>query len=234
MLSTQEQMQFVVRFAGMDLDRLRPGDWLNLQDDFKRYLYNGYDRPGPETPRTALLLIPEDHAAPLDHPDSNLSEDEFRRLQQEVRGILQKVVAVRRMECPEGVPFTPFEITCALLPLDWMSDIAPTLRGRSRLCVRGRTRDVFLLSIFLLFTYEKTGKIGQCPACHALFLPVKKQTYCSKRCQMRVYMQQRRQQEHVKEREAEQAHARYASKRKRQLSEKVHVARRPRKGGKTR
>lgn len=221
MLNAQERLQFVVRFAGMDLDRLRPGDWLNLQDDFKRYLYG---QQGKKTPGVGPVYF-----STFEHlPSEPLKEGAIRQLQNEVKAILHNVVD--RRECGAGeLHQTPIQLNCHLSPLD-----AIGLNGRTHLGVSGPAQDVFLLSVFLLFAYEKTGKIGQCPACHTLFLPVKKQAYCSKRCQMRVYMQQRRQQEHVKEQEAEQAHARYANKRKRQLSEKVHVARRPRKGGKTR
>lgn len=224
MLSTQERMQFVVRFAGMDLDRLRPGDWLNLQDDVTRYLHG---QQGETSPHLGPVVF-----STFEHlPSDPLTEAPIRQLQADVKAILHNVVDTRGIRLGQQVHahLTPLQIRCRLLPLD---AIGP--KGKTLLGVDGPAHDVFLLSVFLLFAYEKTGKIGQCPACHALFLPVKKQAYCSKRCQMRVYMQQRRQQEHVKEQEAEQAHARYANKRKRQLSEKVHVARRPRakKGGK--
>ncbi|MDE2058747.1 MAG: hypothetical protein KGL31_07545 [candidate division NC10 bacterium] len=226
MLNAQERMQFVVGFAGMDLDRLRPGDWSNLRDDFTRYLHG---QQGEQSPAHGPV-----HFSTFEHlPSKPYTEEDFRQLQGAVQAILHNVVDTRRMRPGQQVhaPLTPLQIRCRLLPLD-----AIGLKGKTHLGVDGPARDVFLLSVFLLFAYEKTGKIGQCPACHALFLPVKKQAYCSKRCQMRVYMQQRRQQEHVKEQQAEQAHARYANTRKRQLSEKVYVARRPRakKGGTTR
>jgi len=218
----------------MDLDRLRPGDWLNLQDDFVRYLHGQQGKQSPG-------LGPVNFSTFEHLPSEPLTEEALRQLQGKVNAILHNVVAIREAKpspaIVPGKPFphqfphveahiTPLQIRCRLSPLD-----AIGLKGRTHLGVDGPAEDVFLLSLFLLFAYEKTGKIGLCSACLTLFLPVKKQAYCSKRCQMRVYMQQRRQQAHVKEQEAEQAHARYANKRKRQLSEKVHVVRRPRKGG---
>lgn len=240
MLNAQEQMQFVIRFAGMDLDRLRPGDWLNLQDDFLRYLSG---QQGKGSPGLGPVYF-----STFEHlPSEPLTEEAIRQLQGEVKAILHNVIELRELTpapavddmkafTAEGMPGsrtvkvhqTPLQIRCRLSPLDSIG-----LKGRTHLGVNGPAQDVFLLSIFLLFAYERTGRIGRCPTCHVLFLPVKKQVYCSKRCQMRVYMQQYRSTEEGKAKESDRSHTRYANKRKRQLSEKVHVVRRPRKGRKT-
>ena len=64
----------------------------------------------------------------------------------------------------------------------------PPFATRNALFAAGSTRDTFLLTLFFLLAREPTDKIRMCPECHALFLRVRKQQYCSRRCVKRVNM----------------------------------------------
>src|SRR5215471_1040577 len=86
MSTAAERLQFVIRFAQMDLDALRPGDWLNLRDDFLTF----FGRRGQREPlagRGGILTSPLDHPLPEEY-----SEENFRALQAEVHHILSCLV----------------------------------------------------------------------------------------------------------------------------------------------
>ncbi|WP_337288622.1 CGNR zinc finger domain-containing protein [Candidatus Methylomirabilis sp.] len=221
MQTAKDRLEFVLRFVNADLDHLRPGDWLNLKEDFALFL--GCRGGAP------VALVGPIRAMPIEPPfPQDMAPGDFKTLQSDNREILTQFVKVRERKESQQKQ-TPLSIRASLMPLDVLS---PRFAGRAMLQLTGPTRDMFLTMVFLLFAFESTARIAACPECERLMLRTKKREYCSPRCQTRAYMRRYRQRETVKQQEAEQAHTRYANKRKRQLSEKVHVARRPRKEGK--
>lgn len=222
MQGAKDQLEFVLRFVNADLDHLRPGDWLNLREDFAAFL-------GVKA-GAGIALVGPIMSMPLEPPfPEDMTPEDFKTLQTKVRATLTQFVNVREQGGGGGERME-LSLGAVLLPFDSLS---PRFAGRSVLHLTGSTRDIFFVRMFLLFAFESTARIGACPECEQIMLRTKKREYCSSRCQTRAYMRRYRQQGAIKQQENEKAHTRYANKRKRQLSEKVHVARRPRKGGTT-
>jgi hypothetical protein len=232
-----EQLKFVIQFATMDLDRLRPGDWLNLRDDLVGFLHGSpEDHAPPFTPGRVLIggIGPQ---LPHEYP-----EDDFRRLQAELRWLLEWVVArrtggqhgvLRRWaqwskdgagELPDPPGVIALQISFSPIPLDMMGH-----RGRTMFYVHGPTRDVFLYAVHLLLLQERTDRIMCCPECRAIFLRVRKQRYCSRTCTNRANMREWRKTAKGQERESDRNHKRYKARVQRETAQaKVTVARRPR------
>src|SRR5262249_34527937 len=95
MKTDAERLQFVIRFAQMDLDTLRPGDWLNLRDDLGAFLTGslyGQEYYADDTPTGGDVEVrPMDPPYPAEYP-----EDAFRELQEETLHILQTMVVAPR------------------------------------------------------------------------------------------------------------------------------------------
>jgi hypothetical protein len=162
--AAEERLQFVVHFAGMDLNRLRAGDWLNLREDLAAFLASD------------LVLA-------VDTPPQEYSADDFRALQQEVQQLLRGLVSKRE---PSGShwPLSTYTelfdlpgIKYGLTPLDTLGS-----PGRNMPRVKGPTREVFVYVLFQLLWQEGTERILQCPECQTIFYRNRHQLYCTRRC----------------------------------------------------
>jgi hypothetical protein len=166
MNTAEDRLRFVVEFASMDLDRLRPGDWMNLKDDLQAFL--------------CLDQVVVEGRRPQD-----FSPDEFRALQQEVQQVLRELVQHREPSghWPLANHTTPFRVQVAyqVTPLDRLGR-----PGRNMLGVRGPTREVFLVVLSHLLWQEATERIVQCPECGTIFYRNHKRRYCTRRCVDRV------------------------------------------------
>jgi len=211
-IAASERLQFAIRFAQMDLEALRPGDWLNLRDDLEVFLgcKRGQRRP--------LAAKGEILATPLARPlPSELSEDDFRALQGEVKAILQSLVH-------EGF------LSALKTELHGHFALARFSTGDfSVLTVHGATRDMCLLTLLYLLNQAPLGRIRRCPECGTIFYRIQKQQYCSRSCTNRANVRTWRQREEVKIHEQEKAHERYKDKRTAGRNSNVKVARKPRK-----
>lgn len=217
----KDRIEFVIRFVNTDLDHLRPGDWLNLRDDFTAFL-------GMKEGAGFVWMGPI-HGTPIDPPlPEDFTEGDFKTLQAELTTILTSFVSLKTGGS-EGITPRSLKLNASLIPLEMLG---PRVEGRAFLSLTGATRDIFLMMVFMLFAFESTARIGACAECERIMLRTKKREYCSSRCQTRAYMRRYRQQETVKQQENEQAHARYAKRANERSGGKAQ--RRPRKGGKTR
>src|SRR5262245_57344365 len=77
-----ERLQFVIRFAEMNLESLRQGDWMNLRDDLCAFFADMSEHP--------IILFPMLPPLPQHFP-----EEDFRNLQADVRYIINNLVGVR-------------------------------------------------------------------------------------------------------------------------------------------
>jgi hypothetical protein len=82
-MTAEERLRFVVRFEQMDLDTLRPGDWLNLLDDFLAF-FLAVSSPHRVMPHVWLEGVPSGNPS-----DELWSRQDFRALQQDVRTLLR-------------------------------------------------------------------------------------------------------------------------------------------------
>jgi hypothetical protein len=157
-----------LKFAAMDLDRLRDGDWLNLREDLQSFVsVDQFMIEGPS---------PHEYTA-----------DEIRALQRELRQVLEDLVA-RREPSGNHWPLTQYtkliplgKIDLGVTPLDPLG-----MPGHNMLRAQAPARNIFFLHLFLLFCQRPTGRILRCPECGTIFFRVKGQRYCTRRCVNRV------------------------------------------------
>ena len=218
-----ERLQFVIRFAQMDLDTLRPWAWLKLRDDLGAFLTGslyGQEYYADDTPIGGDVEVrPMEPPYPDEYP-----EDAFRELQEETRHILQTMVVHPRAERSVWAPIS----IQAQLAAPRLDGLIPAI-GQHLLIAEGTTRDMFLLLVFLLLARGSTARILRCPECSTIFYRVGKQLYCSRTCSNRANVRTWRQREEVKQAEAERAHTRYANKKKQEIGQGTKVERRSRK-----
>lgn len=111
METAQDRLAFAVRFAQMDLDRLRPGDWLNLRDDLVAFLGHreAVDlREAEKAKDLDLALAPRGGivAKAWKHPrPEEMTEADLRDLQKKAREFLNYVVEARQQK-----PLSPQEL----------------------------------------------------------------------------------------------------------------------------
>src|SRR5262245_46909462 len=179
MKTARDRLEFAIRFAEMDLQTLRPGDWMNLSDDLGAF--HGRDVPGGVTLKDLGGFI----ARPTDGP---LSEERFQGLQREVQSLLRALVAVRsflRDLLASDKPAANDEpVSPPLPPIPVMAEYIVTagIKAGGTLYVEGRTRDVTLLRLMHLLTGGGIDAVFVCPECDRLFYRVRRQLFCSKKC----------------------------------------------------
>jgi hypothetical protein len=201
MMTDTERLQFVIRFAQMDLDTLRPGDWLNLKDDVGWFLTGsvfGHNYPDDEPVGGDMEIRPLDPPYLEDYP-----QEAFRVLQEETLHILKYMIIERGAWAP-----IPIQIRLAAPSLDGLIPVT----GQHLLIAEGPTRDAFLLRMLMLMARHPTNRIRRCPECDAIFYRVGKQQYCSRVCVNRATVRTWRQRAEVQIQEQERAHQRYVSK----------------------
>jgi hypothetical protein len=172
------RLQFVARFAQLDLRRLRQGDWLNLREDVAWFLSGVWYGPDFDFGRDA---IPTAHGDIMAHPDNGptpqgLSQAEFFQLQADTRALLADL-----LEAP-GTR----SISAAPLPIQARLRVVETQPEQKALVAAGTTHDLFLLLIYMLLWQEQRLALARCPACGTIFYKNRNQEYCSRACTNRV------------------------------------------------
>jgi hypothetical protein len=212
----------------MDLDRLRPGDWLNLRDDLEAFLgRHRLDRlVSQEDPAAPLAALGDIVGTPTEPPyPEEYGVDDFRVLQQETKCTLSRMLDKR-----EGVPVASspvlIPVRCDLLNFGFV----PSLAGRNMLEVSGTTRDTFLMVLYVRLSREPTDRILRCPECQTIFYRVRKQRYCSRPCVHRAAARKWRRTEKGQHYERQRSRTRYEARVKRIHGHRVKINRRARSG----
>ena len=172
-MSADDRLHFLVRFALMDLDVLRPGDWLNLQDDVIRFL-QGSDRLSSDG------LIPRKFGIVVEPPPTlEAFQGTMRALQPTIHHILDTVAV-------DLTPQGALDVNCFLRdgavpvpPGDFV--FCPGFRG-----VRGTLEHMLLRHAQDLIMDSPIQKVAHCRECKAIFFRVKQQVHCSRACTNRV------------------------------------------------
>jgi len=217
-----DKLQFAVRFVQMDLDRLRPGDWLNLREDLETF---GYGTRAAETSPwgRALSDTVRIRSNNLMGPAFNeMTPKEIHELQAEVRAFFDGYLP-RNQELREKTLLGEGDFTTQRIR--W------AFERRGLLTISGSVRDAVLLTLGLVLWALPPAPVLRCPECGALFYRVRKQQYCSRACVQRVSSRRWRQTAEGRQYEHQRSRRRYERKVKQQLSDKVQVGTRPRKGG---
>jgi hypothetical protein len=234
MLFAAERLKFAVQYAQLDLDRLRPGDWMNLRDDLEQFIFGSHEqraraseefaemvkRSLPDRDlitREMLRRLRELYLLEPPHP-REYPEDAFRALQEDVHSLLRGLVGSRDRR---GDAIPPVTVAVHLVII-----VVPHTESepeRRVLVPMGPTRDVFLWILSHLLEQGPTDAIRRCPECDTIFHRVRKQQYCSRPCVMRASMRKWRQTEAGKQYERTRSQARYKARVKRKTSPNVKV-----------
>src|SRR5919202_5707434 len=101
MATAAERLQFVIRFVQLDLDALRPGDWLNLRDDLMAFMLSGWTmqrvahppRRGTQPPSdSGVIAIPQGGVKTPPDADTKVL---ITALQTETRDVLRQLLDSR-------------------------------------------------------------------------------------------------------------------------------------------
>jgi hypothetical protein len=209
------RLQFAVQFAQMDLDTLRPGDWMNLRWDLQLFL----NLEGKDTPLELQRKLQSGTYVPdishggvmavvLDGPQlTDMPEADIKALQAETQAVFTEVVTTRN---PPHKTEYDIEIPArwAIISLD-AHPLSKGRPGRNLVVVKGTARNMFLLVLLLLLKEEPTDRILPCPECGRLFYRVRKQAYCSRSCVNRATVRKWRATEEGKQQDRERAATRY-------------------------
>jgi hypothetical protein len=178
-ITRERRLQFVVKFAQLDLSVLRRGDWLNLREDLAWFLHGVRYGPDFDFGRDEIPLAHHDLVAhPTDLPTSDVSTDEaLVDLQAEIRTLLTALVS-EADDGPGGVsPFVPVQVGLRVV------ELRP---GQKVLVAEGGTRDLFLMLVHMLLWEERRESLRRCAACGTIFYRHGHQDYCSRPCMTRV------------------------------------------------
>ena len=153
-MDATEQLKFIVDFANRDLENQRPGDWLNLQDDFRRFFPSeGFVQP---------VMFDANRTDELEeYPPQKIAA-----LQKELRALFEAKA--------KGSMVT--------IPLQFDVDYVRVAGGVLNISSK-RVRDVFLTYVlFVLFDEKTASRIRQCAPCGKFFFRVRRQVHCSAQC----------------------------------------------------
>jgi CGNR zinc finger len=224
MPTAQERLEFAVNFAQMELSNLRPGDLLNLRDDFMKFFYPMKQGEDLSVGAAGIIVTPFAQPFPQDY-----TLDNFTELQKEVKRVLDELVTGKTplVEAPgDSGPLVRTRITSQYkIEAKYHAIAVPGLeKSGAMLQAMGPTRDMFLLRLFNLVSREPFDRILRCKAsdCERIFYRKRKQEYCSTKCTNRAYMKDYRKGSNYAQSAAEQAHERY-KKRMKKLHGKKHT-----------
>ncbi|MDQ3829208.1 MAG: hypothetical protein M3361_07845 [Candidatus Tectomicrobia bacterium] len=173
METPRQRLAFAITFAGMDLAKLRPGDWTNLVEGLKRFL-----SPGPGF--NVRFLSEETQKRAWGTP---ITWDDVCSLQRDFQSLLNGLVATQETPDQWAVQLPPTVV-------EEVSLFVMALGDTKVLFPLGRFKDMALLTLAFLLTSQPTQELRRCPECHTIFLKVKHQRYCSRSCANRVYVRE--------------------------------------------
>lgn len=164
MRTPTDRLQFAIRFAQMDLGRLRVGDWINLKEDMQNFL----SRAGPLQPFDVKVFL----ALPST-PAADLSKEDCQAIQHKMLDMLEKLVDKRGGH--KVAPTVKGDgLTFNLLP-----GPVPVVQGPA-------SSELFGFVLFYLIAQEAKGRVLRCPECQTIFYRHRKQKYCSRTCTNRA------------------------------------------------
>jgi hypothetical protein len=169
-MNTQERIKFVVAFAGMNLAHHRAGDWLNLRDDFNRFL--GFSEEGEEAPRGPVLVaVPAADVA-------NIEEKEFAVLQTDLSKLLSGFAS------RTGSSSVQVNVRYNVTRFGGAGIVVSTVRGAFRDCILALTHHILSVT--------PNASVELCPDCGRIFYREGKWKYCGRTCTNRAMTKAKR------------------------------------------
>jgi len=210
-MKDRDRIDFAVKFAQADLANLREGDWLNLREDILAFVTNPSAR--------GVVMMPT---------ENDLSREDFKSWQKDVYAIFAGLAAHRgigdRGTRAEQVKTQVKTFSIPTFPVNTKMGVSPF--GNSALVMfSGPVRDLFLYRLSLLLDQDPS-RIFRCksPDCDRIFFRIRKQKYCSPRCQTREFMRTWRKDNEGNE--SELNHKRYKNRVEKTRGRPTKVARR--------
>jgi hypothetical protein len=229
MLSIKDRLPFAIRFANLELEGLRRGDWYNLFDEVTEFVGFRTGRTLDEARRQASRVGVSPWPLSGRFAES-INENTIRALQADVRQLLNGMLDRHEDLDAKGRGEQPARDAPTLVPeihirywLYWQRDQDED----AALFQDGRLRDLFLSTLVFLLARD-VAHVRRCPECQTIFYRVRKQRYCTRTCTNRANMRDWRNTAQGKARESERNHGRYQARVKRNTGPKAKVARRPR------
>ena len=207
----RDAVGFLVRFGQQDLGAYSEGDLLNLGEDFTRFFAVAATENFP------LAVRVESRSQTFEY---------FRRVQPHVKQLLDAAVRDWESDAPPDSVFAGIGVKTPLVEVSAM----PLANGRVIIQFGDGIDPVTFIQFkaALLLLGEGRKLIRRCPVCQTIFLRVKKQRYCSRKCtntaSQRTYLSKSANQ--TKHRES--SHKTYARQTRKRTGPNVLVARRPR------
>jgi len=177
-MTRQERIQFAVRFARMNLSLNRPGDWLNLRDDLKRFL--ALDQPvgGSDTCFLKFHIFEKEI--------TSAAESKLQKIQEDVMFMLLCFSKVP----VDGEPvYMSFSIH-SVLGVTRKKDDAGKLYSSGH--VSAPLGDSVLLLLFHLCLSSPYSGVEICPECRNLFYRKGKMKFCGRTCTNRAMTKAKR------------------------------------------
>ncbi len=163
----EQRLKFLVQFAQMDLDVLRPGSWMNLRDDLQVFLQG--------EPQRGDLITQLKDTSMQEYPERAIKS---------LQGILKILVSqaadasedrTGRLKKVFGIP-TYLSVRADFHVIRHPGDFV-------QLAISGKLSDVFLFKTLFLLSLAPIEPIKECPECGKIFFRQdKRQKFCRRRC----------------------------------------------------
>ena len=186
------RLQFAIQFARTDLEALRPGDWLNLQNDFGDFLHlsESHKRAHAAALSGRMGFVAWPFKPPklkdfFEHP-----RERFLALQTDVKKVLNGIAVMREdyEACLRGEPPNRSRYPLALPEIRatyWLFWDTKKPSGPSLLHAEGSAHDMFLLTLMFLLAQD-ASRVRRCVECGGIFYRVRHQRFCSPTCRNRT------------------------------------------------
>lgn len=223
-----ERLDFVARFAEMKLEKLDAKGWTDLRDEVAAFTSldrfqkldqglsgtQAFDRRSGKPPKEIY--------------------DTFVPLQAQVRDVLYSVVDMRDLLAEKQTQKEVASVPIPAIPISaryFLRPSNPPFTDRNELCILGSERDIFLFTLLDLLASEPTNRLKRCPECQKMFVRVRKQLYCSRKCVNRVNARTWRQTPEGRTKNRARVATHYKNKQRAKYGLKVKISSRKRKAG---
>ena len=162
MTTDQYVLFFAVKLVDADFATLSRADWMKLREELDHVL--GRDKIHVRSERAGVLVDP---SFSLPRPQQ-FKKPEFSSLQRKAKSILEDVVRGQSIGRKQYRPDIGFQT---------LPD-----KDRSVLHVQGSVQDVFVYVLLQALTRTSIHPVRRCAVCGRIFVRVRKQLYCTRRC----------------------------------------------------
>jgi len=172
-----------VQFAELDLKKLRGSEWSKLRDNVAQF-----------TSLDTMQLLDQGLSGArrferISGAPNDLTVALYANLQSEVRQILTGVVDTREFLLKTDGSSVEPSITLHQIRITLSYFLKPSFapfNDASVLCTIGSEKDLFLFALLSFLSRHPTNRLERCPECNRIFVRIRKQRYCDKKCVNRV------------------------------------------------